>query len=247
MKKIIKVKNNKVVIGRLKIDMDDFKLIVGLSGVILVATSTQRMIDNYRDKAEKERQQELYNEWIANASREEVERTYSDIEYEVSFGDTLEGIVYSYQTDTNKVYEIMRDIEYANDLDSKNRIYKGQVLKLCGVPESHLADFGYTLDYSKTNPEYELVDLAEFIDEEISRVYITDENERKLADFEARYSYARITYDQYMNDKDSLIFENILERYRNLAQEIADITGTDYNRSIKPHKIEEEYIKGINY
>lgn len=245
MKKIIKVKNNKVVIGRLNIDMDDFKLIVGLCGVILVATTTQRVIDNYRDKSEKARQQELVNEWLAN--NQETERTYSDIEYVVSFGDTLEGIVYSYQTDTNKVYEIMRKIEYANDLNSKNTIYQGQVLKLCDVPESHLADFGYTLDYSKTNPEYELVDLAEFIDEEISRVYVTDENESKLADFEARYSYARITYDQYMNDKDSLIFENILERYRNLAQEIADITGTNYNRSIKPHKIEEEYVKGISY
>lgn len=245
MKKIIRVKNNNVIIGKVKVDLDIIKIAATVGGFVLITTSYFNWLDNTREELKRESDLASAMEWARE--HKETEKTYSDIEYTVSFGDTLEGIVSSYQSDRNKLYQAMDDIVRDNNLDSKNSIRANETIKLCHVPESHLADFGYTLDYSKVNPECELDDLKAFIDDEITYIYITDENERVLADFEARYSYATIMYDQYQKDKDSIVLERILEEYRRLGQEIADIAGVNYDRSIKPHKIDETYSKGMNY
>lgn len=238
MKNVIKIKNNNVTIGKITLDLENLKAFAFIAGLSIVVISSGAVIKHAKDDVIKSNNQKTLEDDNHKYSFDTTP-TY-EVNYEVCFGDTLEGIVSAYQSDPNKMYPIIDDITRVNHLSSKSSLKDGNTIKLVGVPEEHLADFGYTIDYSQLSPECELEDLSSFIDDEITRLVLTDENEQRLASFEAKYSYARMLYDSYLKDKDELIVDSLLEQYRSLGQEIADIVGVDYNKSIKAHKIEIE-------
>lgn len=238
MKKKMNIKNNRINIGSISFETTTLKNFAFISGCAFLLISSAAIIKDVKDDIREQHQKELVEEAIKNYDY--TGPTYK-VEYTVNFGDTLIGIVSSYQSDPNKMYPLIDTIVRENNLSSRDNLREGTTITLYGVSEDHLADFGYTLDYSKVNPECELDDLRNFIEKQISTIVLTDENEQKLSDFEARYSYAKMLYDQYKSDENSIELENLLDVYRRLGQEIADIMGINYNNSFKAHKIENEY------
>lgn len=240
MKKKMNIKNNRINIGSISFDTKTLKNFAWGCGFAVVVISSVGYIKNTKDEMVREREEKIVEDAIKNYNY--VGPTY-EVEYTVNFGDTLEGIVSSYQSDPNIMYPLIDTIVRENKLQSKNSLREGKTITLYGVGEEHLADFGYTLDYSQVSPDCELEDLSDFIERQIATIVLTDENEQKLADFEAGYSYAKMLYDSYKNDENSIDVENLLEKYRRLGQDIADIVGINYNNSFKAHKIENE-LKG---
>lgn len=240
MKKKMNIKNNRINIGSISFDTKTLKNFAFISGCAVLVISSGALIKSAKDDLRAEYQKELVEDAIKNYNY--AGPTYK-VEYTVNFGDTLEGIVSSYQSDPNIMYPLIDTIVNKNHLKNKNSLHEGETITLYGVSEDHLADFGYTLDYSKVNPECELDDLRDFIERQITTIVLTDENEQKLSDFEARYSYAKMLYDQYKSDENSMELENLLDTYRRLGQEIADIVGINYSNSFQAHKIENE-LKG---
>ena len=240
MKKKVNIKNNRINIGSISFDTKTLKNFALISGCAFLIISTGALIKGAEDELREQHQKKIVEDAIKNYNY--IGPTYK-VEYTVNFGDTLEGIVSSYQSDPNIMYPLIDTIVRENDLKSKNSLYEGETITLYGVGEEHLADFGYTLDYSQVSPDCELEDLNDFIEHQITGLVLTDENEQKLADFEARYSYAKMLYDQYKNDSSSIEIEHLLDTYRRLGQEIADIIGINYNKSFQAHKIENE-LKG---
>lgn len=246
MKKKMNIKNNRINIGRISFDTDTLKGFAFISGCAFLLISTKAITEAIIKAAEDELREQNQKKIVEDAFKNYnyIGPTY-EVEYKVQSGDTLEGIVSSYQSDPNIMYPLIDTIVRENDLPGRNTLRAGKTITLYGVGEEHLADFGYTLDYSKVNPECELEDLSDFIDNQITGLVLTDENEQRLADFEARYSYAKMKLDRYRNDPESIELENVLEDYRNLAQLIADIVGVNYNKSFKAHKIEEGKSFGL--
>lgn len=240
MKKKINIKNNRINIGSISFDTKTLKNFAFISGCAFLLISSGAIIKDVKDDLREQHQKELVEEAIKNYDY--VGPTYK-VEYTVNFGDTLEGIVSSYQSDPNIMYPLIDTIVRENNLQSRNNLREGKTITLYGVGEEHLADFGYTLDYTQVSPDCELEDLSDFIEHQIATIVLTDKNEQKLADFEARYSYAKMLYDSYKNDENSIDVENLLEKYRRLGQDIADIVGINYNKSFQAHKIENE-LKG---
>lgn len=240
MKKVIRIKNNNVYIGSIRINKKNIKKFAYISAGTFIIISSIAVYKNSK---------EVISEPIPQP-KDDTD-TYKPIEntntyeatYVVQNCDTLSGIVASYQTDPNKMKKIIERITDENHLKNPNSLRAGQTITLYGIPEEYLENFGYTIDYSKTNPEYELEDLSSYIDNAITYIYITDENEQQFADFEAKYSYASNLYNKYKETKDELLFETIIEQYRTLAQDISKLTGLNYDRSIKSHEIVE--TKGL--
>lgn len=244
MRKVIKVKNNNVYIGSLKVDMKIIKNFAFVAGTTFVIISSGALLKKSADIVRDPHYSgkgtiadgDVYT--FSTPSPETYEANYV-----VQNCDTLSGIVASYQTDPNKMYKLIERIADENKLSSPNSLRAGTTITLYGIPEEHLSDFGYTIDYSKTDPEYELDDLNEYIQEASTHVYLTDENAQKVADFEAKYSYALNFYNKYKESKDEMLFDDLIVKYRSLAQEISEISGYDYSHSIKAHEISE--TKGL--
>lgn len=244
MKKVIRIKNNNVYIGSLKVDMKAIKNFAFIAGTAFVIISSASLIKKSADivREPKTAGEDPITDGTLTQESASSKKTY-EAEYVVQNCDTLSGIVASYQTDPNKMYGIIEKIADKNKLKNPNSLRAGETITLYGIPEEHLIDFGYTIDYTKTDPEYELEDLSNYIDEAITYAYITDDNAQQFADFEAKYSYASNIYAKYMEAKDELLFDSLIDQYRSLAQEISNLTGYDYSHSIKAHKISE--TKGL--
>lgn len=75
------------------------------------------------------------------------EPTYNTIPYTVRDGDTLLDIVYSYESDKDKVATNIKLIEQYNNIEA-NTIFSGKTIYLMGVPSSKLEEFGYTDNYN---------------------------------------------------------------------------------------------------
>lgn len=246
MKKVIRVKNNNMYIGSLRVDLKAIKEFAFTSGAVFVIISS---IALFKKNDEVVQSPEQKGKDSIEQDENYVTLTKSvptyEAEYVVQFGDTLSGIVASYQTDPNKMQKIIERIADINHMSSPNQLIEGKRITLCGIPEEYLSDFGYTIDYSKTEPEFELDDLNDYIKTAISYAYITDENAQYFADFEAKYSFASNLYNTYKESKDELLFDSLIEQYRSLAEEISSLTGYDYSHSIKAHKISEEKGLGL--
>ena len=244
MRKVIKVKNNNVYIGSLKVDMKIIKNFAFVAGTAFVIISSGALLKKSADIV---RDPHYSGKGTIADGDDYTFSTPSPATYEANYVvqncDTLSGIVASYQTDPNKMYKLIERIADENKLSSPNSLRAGTTITLCGIPEEHLSDFGYTIDYSKTDPEYELDDLNDYIQEASTYVYLTDENAQKVADFEAKYSYALNFYNKYKESKDEVLFDDLIVKYRSLAQEISEISGYNYSHSIKAHEISE--TKGL--
>lgn len=243
MKKVIRVKNNNVYIGSLRVDLKVIKEFAFTSGAVFMIISSAALIKKSADIVQN-------REHTHNISNDEAVTpvisvpTY-EVEYTVQYGDTLSGIVASYQTDPNRMQKIIDRIADINHMSSPSLLRAGKTITLCGIPEEYLSDFGYTIDYSKTEPEYELEDLSDYIELTITYAYITEDNAPQFADFEAKYSFAANIYNTYKENKDELLFDSLIEQYRSLAEEISSLTGYDYSHYIKAHKISEEKGLGL--
>ncbi len=246
MKKVIRVKNNNMYIGSLRVDLKAIKEFAFTSGAVFMIISSAALIKKSVNMAQNRKHtHDISNDQDENYVTSVKSVPTYEAEYTVQYGDTLSGIVASYQTDPNKMQKIIDRIADINHMSSPSLLRAGKTITLCGIPEEYLSDFGYTIDYSKTEPEYELEDLSDYIEQAITYAYITEDNAPQFADFEAKYSFASNLYNTYKESKDELLFDSLIEQYRSLAEEISHLTGYDYSHSIKAHKISEEKGLGL--
>lgn len=170
------------------------------------------------------------------------EPTYTGIPYVVKSGDTLSEIVYSYESDTNKVMSNIKLIEEYNGIN-RNSLHPGDVIYLVGVPASKLEDYGYTDNYNYFEPTVE-VDLRLSFLNKVSEYVLTtpdyDENFvasiKEVADEYNDYNAEYIEGDEYKLDY-------IINTLRDLCIDAKDY-GYSFESNLKALPLSEaEYLK----
>ena len=146
----IDVRNNGIKIGRVEIFKYNIKklfLLGALGGTILV-TVVGAGISKQKSKSNSSQESNAivkeYDISVRPHYASQLDNTYT-VDYEVGYGDTLYGLVIGYCEDANKANNIIDEIvrDKNNDLDNASSIRAGRTYTLYGVPEEHLADFGY--------------------------------------------------------------------------------------------------------
>lgn len=170
-----------------------------------------------------------------------AEPTYSGIPYVVSFGDTLLDIVYSYESDTNKVQTDLRLIEEYNGIDA-NGIYPGQTIYLVGVPASKLEEFGYTDNYNYFDPEVEADLRVDFLNKVIDSIDTSDENNQSfMSNVEsAKNDYADYKADYVAGEEYKLDY--IIDDLRDLSEDAKDY-GFSFENNLSALPLDE----AVNY
>lgn len=169
------------------------------------------------------------------------EPTYSGIPYVVSFGDTLLDIVYSYESDTNKVQANLKLIEKYNGIDA-NGIYPGQTIYLVGVPASKLEEFGYTDNYNYFAPEVEVDLRIDFLNKVVDYIDTTDANNHS---FLASVEEIKNDYADYKNDYvpgDDYKLDYIIDDLRDLSE-----SSKEYGFSFENNLSALPLSEAVNY
>lgn len=160
------------------------------------------------------------------------EPRYSGIEYEVKWGDTLSEIVAAYESDYNKLERYVYEIERINKI--KGVLREGITIKLVGVPESKLADYGYTADYSILGDHYFVKDAYAWLLEE--RVWIVEsERNKELVDqFNIDFTEFIIQYNAYLSeedeDKKQTKLSELAEFLNEVLSEFTKLTGLSFDQ-----------------
>ena len=112
MKKVIRIKNNNVYIGSLKVDMKAIKNFAFIAGTAFVIISSASLIKKSADKVQEPKPagEDPITDGTLTQESTSSKKTY-EAEYVVQNCDTLSGIVASYQTDPNKMYGIIETPE----------------------------------------------------------------------------------------------------------------------------------------
>ena len=165
---VVDVRNNGIRIGRVKVNKFNVKktMLLSVLGGLTLLTISGVAISKHKDKVEEPIAiVKDYDIPVRPHYASTLDNTYT-VDYEVNYGDTLYGLVTSYCEDANKVNFIIDEIvrDKNNDLDNASSIRQGRTYTLYGVPEEHLADFGYYIPDTEELSESERInDSVEFI------------------------------------------------------------------------------------
>lgn len=159
----------------------------------------------------------------------DYEPRYDGIPYYVRGGDTLLGIIYSYETDSNKAYQLKDDIMYVNHMKYASLQY-GETITLCGIPESKLEDFGYTVNYNFFEPTFEVEDRLLFLDKVEGHLKLDDELKLEISQLHDRYrlyQYNYVPYDE-QSEKD---LNDLVQEIRDVCEDVEKNYGYSFDNN----------------
>ena len=226
-----KVKNNGKFIGYLNINKRNARRITTIAGFVLVSALSFSV-----GRASKQTE---VNPIVLNTLNENYfdEPVYNGIEYTIKPGDTISGIVYSYESDDNKAIRIIREIEDFNNINA-NSIRDGMTISLFGVPASHLEDFGYTDNYNYFEPKVEVDLRLQFL----SLVEDTlDLEDPEYIDFLREEQSIINAYNDYKANYlpgDEAMLDDIIDRLRTLCYE-AEKYGYSFENNLRAMPLSE--------
>lgn len=222
MSKEFKIRNKGQICGKVKVNEKNVRkfILLCIAGVSLTSVACS--------KTNKDSQEDA----IVTEYSYRYEPTY-EVLYTVKLNDNLSSIVFSYESDVNKAYNIIDKIVFKNkNIENKNSLRDGMVITLYGVPESKLSYFGYSSDYSLIDPIYEIDDRREFIDYAITFAYVTDESQNEYDNLVAKIDDLKSIYQDYKMKADSQEKEQLrdylLEAYRDLCDDVKDYVGLNF-------------------
>ncbi len=170
------------------------------------------------------------------------EPRYDDILYEVKWGDTLTEIVAAYESDYNKILKYVDEIERANKL--KGILREGITITLCGVPESKLADYGYTSDYSVIGYDVMVKDAYDWLLTERAWIKESPLNEELVDKFNIDFTEFVIQYNDYLKESDEVKKAKKLDALVELLNDVLDqfktLTGLGFEQHHKAYPLPEE-------
>lgn len=178
-----------------------FALIVGLGLGAVSGVVGKGFIEDRQEAKQIAYEQQVEERKEVAAARES---TYT-IDYTIGYGQTISGIVYSYQSDPNIAENLIDEVAYNNDLSHPSLIQAGHTYKFHDVPESALRnpefmyETGYTVDYDVLDPEIEVQDRIAWTSDYLEDNKIVDEADQiadtmaqdKLDYLVTRYQYAQ--------------------------------------------------------
>lgn len=170
------------------------------------------------------------------------EPRYNDILYEVKWGDTLTEIVAAYESDYNKILSYVDDIERGNKL--KGVLREGITIKLYGVPESKLSNYGYTSDYAVIGYDVMVEDAYDWLIEERQWIIESELNADLVDKFNIDFTEFVIQYNAYLQESDEIEKAKKLDALVELLNDVLDqfkvITGLDFEHHHKAYPIPAE-------
>lgn len=213
-------------------------LLVGMSYVVF--TTTGFAIGRATAKDE---EKVSYSFNVVSEDSYDIEPRYNGIEYRVELGQTLTGIITKYETDPNKVYDYLDRIVDLSDIDNASSLRDGTVIRLVGVPESKLEEFGYSADYNLFPPNIELDDRMEFLKETSSSIVSNEYNDTEVAIYMYRLTQLQDAYKEYSFDKDEETLDELLNEARDLCYTLNEMFRFDFefNKTAYP------LSRAINY
>ena len=179
---------------------------------------------------------------ISNDYTYSYEPRYDDILYEVKWGDTLTEIVAAYESDYNKILNYVDEIERTNKI--RGILREGITIKLCGVPESKLADYGYTSDYSVIGYDVMVKDAYDWLVTE--REWITESplNAELVDKFNIDFTEFVIQYNGYLQESDEVQKARKLDELVVLLDDVLaqfkTLTGLGFEQHHKAYPIPED-------
>lgn len=175
------------------------------------------------------------------------EPRYSGIEYEVKWGDTLSEIVASYESDYNKLERYVYEIERINKI--KGVLREGITIELVGIPESKLADFGYTADYSIIGEDVYVKDAYDWLLEERQWIVESDKNTEYVKKFNIDFTEFVIQYNAYLSEEEDTKKEerlnDLVELLNEVLDEFKELTGLRFDQHHKAYPIPENKKNGL--
>ncbi len=173
------------------------------------------------------------------------EPRYNDVLYEVKWGDTLSEIVAAYESDYNKIIRYVDEIERKNKI--KGILREGITIELHGVPESKLADYGYTSDYSVVGYDKMVADAYDWLIEEKEYIYESDLNRALVDKFNVDFTEFVIQYNDYIKESDVVKkaekLDSLVELLNEVLEQFKTITGLNFDHHHKAYPIPEEIPK----
>ena len=179
---------------------------------------------------------------VSNDYTYSYEPRYDDILYEVKWGDTLTEIVAAYESDYNKILNYVDEIERTNKI--RGILREGITIKLCGVPESKLADYGYTSDYSVIGYDVMVKDAYDWLVTE--REWITESplNAELVDKFNIDFTEFVIQYNGYLQESDEVQKARKLDELVVLLDDVLaqfkTLTGLGFEQHHKAYPIPED-------
>ncbi|MDE5631081.1 MAG: hypothetical protein K2G03_00355 [Bacilli bacterium] len=170
------------------------------------------------------------------------EPRYSGIEYEVQWGDTLTEIVAAYESDYNKILRYVDDIERENKIDGILR--QGITIRLCGVPESKLANYGYTSDYSIVGYDVMVRDAYDWLIEERQWIVESERNVELVDKFNIDFTEFVIRYNAYLQESDvnekAKKLDDLVVLLNDVLEQFKIITGLNFEQHHRAYPIPQE-------
>lgn len=228
------VDNNGIHLGTVSVNtsgIKKFMVIAALGFAVFTAVGCRREKANTNS-----------SEAIAYDYTYSYEPRYNDILYEVKWGDTLTEIVADYESDYNKILRYVDEIERINKIDGILR--EGITIKLCGVPESKLANYGYTSDYSIIGYDVFVKDAYEWLLEERQWIIESEMNTDLVEKFNIDFTEFVIQYNDYIQENDENIKSEKLDALVALLNDVLDqfrvITGLNFDQHHKAYPIPDD-------
>lgn len=239
----VNIENNNHRIGKVKVSKGNFRkfMVIATLGFAVLTTSgchTQKRTANTNSVKD-------ISETTENTSTKTYEPRYNNIEYVVKWGDSLTKIVASYESDYNLILRYVDEIERDNKI---NGILKqGITIRLWGVPESKLADYGYTADYSIIGYDVMVKDAYNWLVKERERIVESEFNKANIEQFNTDFTEFVIQYNAYLTEEDEnkkqQKLDALVELLNDVLGQFKSITGFDfaYHHQAYPMPQEMEY------
>lgn len=167
------------------------------------------------------------------------EPRYSGIKYEVKWGDTLSEIVAAYESDYNRILKYVDEIIRINKLGGILR--EGITIELVGVPESKLADYGYTSDYNVIGNDVFVEDAYEWLLEERQWIVESERNQEAVDKFNIDFTEFVNQYNAYLREENETLkqekLDSLVELLNDVLEQFKKITGLDFSKYHKAYPI----------
>ena len=234
---LFSLKNNNRFIGIVKGNSKNLKKYMAIATLGFVVLTTAQCHSEKR----------IQNEPVLTADMaysSSHEARYNNIEYEVQWGDSLTKIVAAYENDYNLILRYVDEIERDNKI---NGILKqGEVIRLWGVPESMLVDYGYTADYSIIGYDVMVKDAYEWLEEERKNIIETEYNRENIEQFNKDYAKFELAYGAFLtqdegNEKQQKL-DDLVELVNDLVIEFKKITGLNFEYHHQAYPIPQENV-----
>ena len=240
------VRNNGNEYGLLKLNKPACKKVFGCVAfgfaIISIAAFLKGEIDEKKAEQEKAYMESLLENY------QPYEQTFN-VPYTVKAGDTLDGIIATYEEDVNTRYDIRDDVTRINDLSSPSNIKAGQELILTGLENDDLAQFGYTTDYSLFDPMVKVTDMQEFLVDQLRDAYVGENRVEVYANMTERLADLMGMYNDYENlspETQAYVSEYLLEQYEKLCEDYKEHFGIDFNDHLECYPIPDETLEESN-